>query len=144
MKRLFAALAILVMTTSVWAEQRYPATGMVLSVDPAHKSFVASCQAIPGIMGAMNMPFEVHQSKELTGLVPGAIVEFTLVVDHSASYAEHLQVRTYQTAEQDPWAARQLKLFAALTEKSKSALKPLEIGKPVPNFTLSDQIHQKV
>ena len=30
-----------------WADQRYPATGMLLKVEPSHGSFVVSCQNIP-------------------------------------------------------------------------------------------------
>ena len=56
---------------------------MVLKVDRSRNSFTASIQAIPGFMPAMTMPFEVRQTKDLDGLVPGAAVEFTLVVDQT-------------------------------------------------------------
>jgi protein SCO1 len=117
---------------------------MILRVDRSHNSFIASCQPIPGFMAAMSMPFEVRQSKELEGLVPGSIVEFTLIVDGGTAYAEDLKIRPYISAEQDPRAARQLKLLASLSDRAKSFPKPLELGSMVPNFTLTDQAHQQV
>lgn len=143
MRRLCIAPAMFLIVTSAWATEQYSASGMVLSVDRAHHSFLASCRAIPGFMAAMTMPFEVRESKELEGLVPGAIVEFTLVVKHGSSYAEHVQLRPYQSVEQDPWTARQLKLLTTLSEPAKSP-HSLGIGQVVPNFTLIDQKRQRV
>ena len=80
----------------------------------------------------------------LDGLEPGYIVEFTLVVDGQTSYAEHVTLRPYISAEQDPWAARELKLLASLTNKNKPAPKALSIGQLVPNFTLTDQSHHQI
>ena len=116
---------------------------MVIRVDRSHNNFLASCQAIPGFMDRMNMIFEVHEARELDGLVPGTIVEFTLVVDGSTSYAESVKIRPYISSEQDPWMARQLKLLTSLSQ-DKAAAKPLENGSVVPNFTLTDQAHQPV
>lgn len=126
------------------AAQRYAARAMVLSVDSVHFSFIGSCDAIPGLMAAMSMPFEVKQSQELVGLTPGMMIEFTLVVDGNSSYAEHIQVRPYQTLEQDPWTARQLKLLSSFISGSKSTPKPVEVGHVIPDFTLTDQAHQQV
>ncbi len=53
---------------------------MVLSVDAPAKTFVVSHERIVGLMDAMTMPFEVRQATDLRDIVPGAVVEFTLVV----------------------------------------------------------------
>jgi len=135
---------ILITVLSARAAQQYLATGMVLKVDRAQNSFTVSCQEIPGFMAAMTMPFEVRESNELDGLAPGAIVEFTLVVDGGASYVEHIRIHPYVTAEQDPRTARQLKLLTSLSDRAKSAPKPLELGNPVPDFALTDQAHRQV
>lgn len=135
--------AVLLAIGSAYAARQYSATAMVLKVDRFHHSFTASCQEIPGLMKAMTMPFEVRDLSELEGLGPGALIEFTLVVDGSGSYAEHIKVRPYLSAEQDPRTARQLKLLTSLTE-GKPASKPVEIGSVVPNFTLTDQARQQV
>ena len=62
-------------------------------------------------MRAMTMPFEVRQAKDLDGLAPGAMVEFTLVVDAKTSYAERITVVRFQNVEQDPFAASRLSLL---------------------------------
>src|SRR5581483_2632998 len=143
MKRI-AVIAIVLFVSSAWAQRRYSATGMVLNVDRERQRFVASCQAIAGFMDAMSMPFEVRDSKELTGLVPGTLVDFSLVVDQTSAYAEHVQIRRYETVEQDPWAARQLKLLSNLIGTSKPVPQPLRVGSVVPDFTLTDQSQQKI
>jgi protein SCO1 len=131
--------AVLFVTNLLWAAQRYPATGMVLTVDQPHKSFVVSCQSIPGFMEAMTMPFDVRQTAELQGVAPGMTVEFMLVVDRSTSYAEHIQIRRYESVEQDPLIARQLKLLTRIANPSAATVKVLTDGQKVPDFTLLDQ-----
>ena len=74
---------------------------MVLRIDPASRTFFVSHEKIVGLMDAMTMPFEVRDAKEIESLAPGAIVEFTLVVDdrlrtrrESASAATKAQSKT--------------------------------------------------
>lgn len=129
--------------SSAAAVQQYPVTGMVVTVDRSSNSFTASIQAIPGYMRAMTMPFEVRETKELNGLVPGAIVEFTLRVDQSASYAEGIRVVRYQNVEQDPFTASRLKLLTDLVAGAR-AVKSLAVGETVPDFTLTDQKRRQV
>jgi protein SCO1/2 len=134
--RWFAALLLLTAPSAVAAEE-YPVTGMVLKVDRASKTFVASIQAIPGFMPAMAMPFEVRDGKELDGLVPGAAVEFALVVEGDSSHAERVRVVRYQSAEQDPLAASRLKLLTQIAGTNRE--KMLALGDTVPSFRLIDQ-----
>lgn len=124
------------------ADDRYAVVGMVLSSDPAHRTFVASIEAIPNFMAAMTMPFAVREAKELNGLSPGAIVEFTLVVDRTASHAEGIRVRRYESVEQDPLAARRLSLLTQIARGTLVA--PVKAGEAVPDFRLIDQRHQPV
>src|SRR5579862_5898440 len=73
------AIALLLLPAlSLAAATRYPVTGVVLKVDPPHRSFEASCAAIPGYMEAMAMPYAVRDDRELADLKPGAYVDFTL------------------------------------------------------------------
>lgn len=144
MKRFFLISILFFAPVLLSAQQRYPVRAMVLSVDPAHNTFTASCDAIPGLMKAMTMPFEVRDSKDLSRLARGTIIEFILVVARNSSYAEHIQVRPYQTLEQDPWTARQLKLLSRFLGGAKASPKPVEPGQAVPDFTLTDQAHQQV
>jgi protein SCO1 len=136
------AIWLILSATSSWAAQHFPVTGMVLKVDQPHKIFVVSCQSIPGYMDAMVMPFEVRQIKDLDGLAPGMTVDFTLVIDKESNYAERVQIRRYESVEQDPMTARRLKLLSQLSHPDSA--KSLDIGQAVPDFTLIDQSHRRV
>src|SRR6476620_4471524 len=130
-------LLILVAFHSAAAAQQYAVKGMVVSVNRAASTFTASIEEIPGFMRAMTMPFEVRQVKELDGLAPGAMVEFTLVVDAKTSYAERLRIVRFQNVEQDPLAASRLALLNDIV--SGNPVKPVAVGDTVPNFSLTDQ-----
>jgi protein SCO1/2 len=147
--RLLMAGALFLISSSAWAAQQYSASGMVLKVDQTRKTFVVSCKAIPGFMDAMTMPFDVRSPKDLDGVVPGAMVEFTLVVDHETSYVENIIIRKYESVEQDPLTARRLKLLnqlsdPKLSDPKSSAVKSLTVGQAVPNFHLIDQRSRRV
>jgi protein SCO1/2 len=144
MKSVAIFLALLLPSTGLcWAEQ-YEVRGMVLKVDQHHKTLLVSCEIIPGYMDAMIMPFEVHEVKDLDGLTAGMEVDFTLVVEKESNYAEHLQIRRYESVEQDPLAARRLKLLNELSHSGSASAGPLSIGERVPNFTLTDQDNHQV
>lgn len=135
--RLVLLLLMLVAVHSVTAAQQYAVKGMVVSVNRAGSTFTASIEEIPGFMRAMTMPFEVRQVRELDGLAPGAMVEFTLVVDAKTSYAERLRIVRFQNVEQDPFAASRLAMLNDIV--SGTSVKPVAVGDPVPNFSLTDQ-----
>jgi protein SCO1/2 len=122
-------------------DKRYGVRGMVLRVDPATRTFTVSHEAIEGLMSAMIMPFEVREARELAPLAPGALVDFTLVIGAQAGYATDIQVRKYQTAEQDPLTARRL---ALLKKAAGREVPPIATGQPIPDFTLTDQASQPV
>lgn len=123
------------------ATARYPVTGMVLEADPANRRFVASIDRIPGFMDAMTMPFQVKDGRELAGVGPGTVVEFTLVVEREASVVEGLRIVRHRNLEQDPIAARRL---ALLRELAGGSSKPLAVGDAVPDFRLIDQASRPV
>jgi protein SCO1/2 len=125
---------------TAWGAKRYPVTGVILKIDKAHRSLVASIAAIPGYMEAMSMPFFVHDARELDNLQPGAYVDFTLVVDKDDSWAEGIRLHPWVSMEQEPLRARRLQLLQGAAEPARD----LEPGQPVPNFTLTDQTGQRV
>ena len=120
---------------------RHAMRGMVLKVDAARRSVVISHDAISGVMPAMTMPFDVHDSKELNGIVPGAIVSFTLVVSKQTSHIERMRVVRDQSVEQDPLTARRLRLLQNISGASATGLR---VGQTVPDFTLTDQARARV
>ena len=104
------------------ADREYAVTGMVVSVDPSAKRFAVSHGPIAGFMDAMTMPFEVRQPDDLREVVPGAIVEFTLVVGDDSAYATRIRVRRYETVEQDPLTARRLSVMKRMAGMSTPAV----------------------
>lgn len=122
------------------APASHAVTGMIVRVDSGARTFSASIQAIPNVMAAMTMPFEVKDVRDLQGLAPGTVVSFTWVVDATTSHAERIQVVPYQNTEQDPFSASRLKLLTDLAAGRGAPLVPtLSIGDTVPDFTLLDQ-----
>jgi protein SCO1/2 len=87
------------------------------------------------------MPFEVLRREDLRGVVPGAIVEFTLMVGEKTAYATRIVVRHYQTVEQDPRTASRLSVMKRMAGLSTT---PLELGARVPDFALIDQARRRV
>lgn len=131
-------------TSPAWSAQQYSVSGLLISVDPAQKTMAVSCNAIPGFMDAMVMPFEVQDRRALDGLQPGMAIEFRLVVGKDSSYAENILVRKFESAEQDPFTAHQLKNLQALVAPKSATAAGLAVGQSVPDFTLVDQNRQAV
>src|SRR5204862_101842 len=73
--------AVLFFSTSVRADERHAMRGVVLKVDAAGRTMFVSIEKVPGYMDAMVMPFAVRDAAALTGLKPGATIEFRFVVD---------------------------------------------------------------
>jgi protein SCO1/2 len=137
----FALLVAAALSVNAQQPVRHAMSGMVLNVDAARRSVIVSHDAVPGVMPAMTMPFEVLDARELTGLVPGTIVSFTLVLGKENGHIERVKVVRYQSVEQDPLAARRLRLLADLTG---GASKVLAVGQSVPDFTLINQDRQRI
>jgi protein SCO1 len=118
------------------AQARHAMRGMVLGVDASKQTVVVSHEDVPGVMPAMTMPFDVRNRRELKGLVPGAIVSFSLVLSKESGYIEDIRVVRYESVERDPLTARRLRLLEQMTGAGAT---PLAVGQPVPDFTLTDQ-----
>ncbi len=136
-------IAFTLCTGLVASPARYPVTGLILKVDQPHRKFTASCAAIPGYMEAMIMTYSVRGEKSLNGLKPGLHVEFTLVVESSASYVEGIRVHHYQSAELEPLRAQRLQLLLD-PETPNSGTRGLATGQRVPDFVLTDQAGKRV
>jgi protein SCO1/2 len=117
------------------AAQRYPGTGLAISVDRTKQTVVVSHESIAGYMDAMVMDFRVKDAATLNGVVPGARVEFTLVVDKDSSWLEGLHVVEFRSVERDPEQARRLSVIESIIGKSKEH--ELSVGQAVPDFTLA-------
>jgi protein SCO1 len=141
-RAILATFILAFLTVTVFAQDKqYQVKGMVMRVDAATRTFVVSHEKIDGLMESMIMPFDVRDAKELQGVQPGAIVEFTLTVGSSSAYASRIVVRRYQTVEKDPKAAQRLAVMKKMAGLSSP---PLAVGAKVPDFTLIDQGRQRV
>jgi protein SCO1 len=125
------------------ALEEHPAKGIVLKVDVAHRSLVVSCDAIPGYMDAMEMPFAVEDSKALAALKPGETVRFTMVERGKVLYAENVQVGTAANFEPEPVEAGELSALHRAMDPSAVA-KIVTVGQQVPDFALTDQAQAQI
>ena len=136
-------LSLLLLSHGAAAAERHPVLGVVLEVDRAHGRFVVSHQDIPGFMDAMVMPFTVRDPRQLEGIAAGAMVDFTLVVDEDSVVADEVRLHHFVSGETQPMNAARLKLVETLT-RTGPAVKPLDAGQAVPDFTLVDQDKRSV
>jgi protein SCO1/2 len=113
------------------AAEKYSATGLVLRVDEPNRTVLVSCEAIAGHMDAKTISVSVHDARELAGLAPGLMVEFTLTLP----YATNIHVRKFEDLEQQGLSARRLKIV----EDLDSPVHVLKIGESVPSAVLMDQ-----
>jgi protein SCO1 len=126
----------------LWASQQYDATGVLLKVDRQHQTISVSCKEIPGYMDAIVVLLPVHDLKMLDGLQPGASIDFSLVVNKNASYADRIRVRPFESLELDPTEARRFKLMENAMASAPADV--LHVGQLVPDFALTDQNRQRV
>lgn len=133
----FAALLLIALPGV--AAQSYPGAGLVVKVNPERNELVVSMQGIPGFMDAMVMPLPVRQVRELRGLRPGMMVDFSLIVTEKTSYAENVRVRPFESTENDPQAACRLAIIDKVLAKNSSSKTVLDLGQHVPDFSLTDQ-----
>jgi protein SCO1 len=142
--RISTAAVLLFLACECHAARLYPASGIVLRVDRSGRSMQVSCREIPGYMAAMVMDFPVRNAKELDGLLPGTMIDFTLTVSGDSAYAESIRVHQFQSTDQEPMAARQLNLLSSLVDSVSSETKPLAVGQGVPEFSLISQKREPI
>jgi protein SCO1/2 len=107
----------------------YHLHGKVISVDPTNSSMTIDSDAIPGFMGAMAMPYTVHEKADLSKAGPGDEVNADVVVpDEGTAYIQNIVVlkkgngaaSSGPTSERDPQAGDQVPDFALLDENGKT------------------------
>jgi protein SCO1/2 len=111
--------------------KRYPLKGRVVSVDRANKKAEIDHEEIPGFMTAMTMPFPIHEDWVWENLTPGSEIHAELVVDPSAKEAYWLEKIGIVALPQPGQPA------VPINEKFA------QIGKEVPDFTLTNQDGKK-
>jgi protein SCO1/2 len=122
-----------------FSEQKYAAAGLVLRVDPSHRTLLVSCERIPGYTDARTMSVSVRDPNALAELAAGSMVEFTLVTGHQPSYAESIHVRSFEDLGQQGLAARRLKIVESLDPTNSFVASELKVGQQVRSVILIDQ-----
>jgi protein SCO1/2 len=141
--KLFMLCVVIGVTTWTTAEtQRHFDQGIVVDIDSKTLSVVISCQAIPGYMEAMEMPFKVRSSTVLKKLKVGTPVHFIMVEDGSEFSAERIE-KLNTNGESEPIEAARLD-FVYRTLNPDADAKSIQLGQLVPDFALMDQEHRSV
>ena len=113
-------------------EQRYPMKGKVVSVDVAAKRAQIEHEKIDGFMDAMTMDFPIRADWVWGELKPGADIRAELVVDSTAK---------------DPYWLENIGIVAnAAAGQSEPPINEnyAQIGRDVPDFTLTNQDGKKI
>ncbi len=112
--------------------ERYPLKGKVISVDKAAKTANVQHEEIPGFMPAMTMDFLIKEDWVWEDLRPGSEIRAELVVDKHAK---------------DPYWLEKIGI-SALPIPGQEAPPVNEdfaqIGKPVPDFSLTNQDGKRI
>ena len=111
-------------------QKRYEFRGEVVSVDKLKKSAKIDHEEIPGFMEKMTMEFPIHEDWVWEDLVPGVQIRAELVVDSSAK---------------DPYWLEKISIVAnsAPNLPPVEEKQPEQIGKPVPDLSLTNQDGKK-
>ncbi len=140
---LVCLIAIVVSGVAGAADERHAMTGVVLSIDRPARSMVVSTDAVPGFMAAMAMAVDVRDLAALDALQPGNRIAFVYVGDGKAWHAENVRVRGFEPLDRKQLELQRLKVLSGIANPA-AAGQAVAIGQRVPDFTLTDQVGQRV
>jgi protein SCO1/2 len=143
MRSEFACVLVLLATVRAFAQESHEATGIVVQVGKAHHSLVVSCDEIPGVMGAMEMPFTVRDPKQLGGIHEGTPIRFMMVKRGDVLFARDIHATVGANLESEPMDAAGLGSLQAALNPASAGHQVAE-GQLVPDFELTDQAGKQV
>jgi protein SCO1/2 len=114
-------------------QKTYVLQGQVLAIEPDHLQASIKHEEIKGFMGAMTMAYKVKDPKLFADVMPGDLINATLVVDSTGG------------AVADAYLSEVKKVGAAPLEKpaASSGFELIKPGDAVPDATFIDQDGQK-
>jgi protein SCO1/2 len=128
-------LALASAACSKTSDQRtFTLQGQVLSLEPARKMVVVKHEEIKNFMPAMTMPYEVQDATSLDGLVPGDLINATLVVFANGAHLTKIDKVGTAPLEQPP---------ADASPTASSGFELLKPGDSVPDGSFLDQDGRK-
>jgi len=137
-RKALLAMAIWAGAAGLWSAEVHHARGIVTAVGTGQQALEVSCEAIPGFMDAMEMSFAVRDPKVLANLAPGMTVQFKMVEENHMLYAEDIQIGTSSDFGAEQMTAGSLTALQNAMNPA-STEKVVQLGKPVPDFALTDQ-----
>jgi protein SCO1 len=102
----------------------YTLQGQIISISPDHKDATIKHEDIKGFMTAMTMPYKVRDSKEYENLMPGDLINATLVVVSNDAFLKDVK-KVGNAPLETPLAEAPMPTAA-------SGFELLKIGQPVP------------
>jgi protein SCO1/2 len=116
----------------------YALRGVVRSVAPQSGRVLIRHEAIPGLMGAMTMPFQPADRSILETLQPGDAVEATLRVEKQDGAVKDYQLLDLKVTKPADPPPRVLDLSNGKVQFRQQPRR-LEVGDPVPDFAMTGQ-----
>ena len=111
--------------------REYKLQGQVLSITPDHQQAEIKHEDIPGFMSAMTMPYKVRDTKEFDPLVPGDLINATLVVVSNDAYLKDVNKVGNAPLERPTSGSG--------APSASSGFELLKDGEPVPDVKFTDQ-----
>jgi protein SCO1/2 len=116
------------------APRTYEVKGTILSLKPEQSAVVIEHEEIPGYMSAMTMPFFVHDTNELAGLIPGEEVRFKMIITQDDAWIEDIEKTGQAKNILPPNAGIRI----------VRDVEPLDIGDVLPDYSLTNEFGQRV
>jgi protein SCO1/2 len=111
--------------------KEYKLQGQILSVAGDHREANIKHEDIKGLMPAMTMPYKVRDAKQFEGIVPGDLINATLVIVSNDAYLKDVKKVGNAPLEQQP--------AQASAPSASSGFELLKEGEPVPNVSFVNQ-----
>jgi protein SCO1/2 len=125
----FALLASACTSTS--DRHEYKLQGQIISIAPDHMDATIKHEDIKGFMSAMTMPYKVREAKEYETLVPGDLINATLVVVSNDAFLKDVKKVGNAPLEKPP--------ADAAMPPASSGFELLKLGQPVPKGQFVNQ-----
>ena len=133
---LFLSVAVVAGSCAKKSEQReFTLQGQVLAVADNRQQATVNHEEIKGFMAAMTMPYKVHDPKQLEGIVPGDLINATLIVETNDAYLTNLKKVGEAPLPKAP--------AEAAAPSASSGFELLKPGEAVPDASFVDQSGKK-
>jgi protein SCO1/2 len=116
--------------------KEYRLQGQILSIAADHKEANIKHEDIKGLMPAMTMPYKVRDAQQFEAVVPGDLIDATLVIVSNEAYLKDVKKVGSAPLEQQPGQTA--------APSASSGFELLKEGQPVPNVQFVNQDGKQV